>query len=154
KRVYVGCFLLLVSCGFVFLTIYINKRKSIGWLIKKNLIAVGVLFFVLQFLDVKGWVARYDLNLWRENPERQMLAGFYDEMGPAGWPMLIEMVKSGGSGQAIELARTQYWKAISIQIRRSEEFSWPEYEWRTCRLRKQLLESNQTKVRKLNKKSE
>lgn len=76
KRIYAGCFLVLVGTGFVLLALFVWKRRSFNWLAGRNAVAAFVLFFVLQFADVVSAVARYNLARWQAG-------GCEPDIGPA-----------------------------------------------------------------------
>ena len=65
QRIYVGCFLLLVTTGFGLLAWHVARDGSLRTLIFRNVLAIFALFFVLQFPDVAGYVARSNVNQWR-----------------------------------------------------------------------------------------
>jgi hypothetical protein len=99
KRVYVACFLLLVSLGFGLLCHHVARGRMASRLIWHNVLATFALFFVLQFLNVTGWIARQNFS----RPERQenswINVPYNANLGPGSWPALIEIAGSLPAGQ-------------------------------------------------------
>jgi len=93
KRVYVGCFLLLVITGFLFLAWSIVWSRGMHWLVARNLLATFLLFFVLQFPDVAGVVARYNVARWQREPTRGLDLDYIVELGPTAWPVLVQLAE-------------------------------------------------------------
>jgi hypothetical protein len=91
KRVYVGCFLALVMTGFLLLAWSIERAKGLRWLFSWNLLATCALFFLLQFPDVSGAVARYNVARWRHEPGRVLDLDYLVDLGPNAWPALVEI---------------------------------------------------------------
>ena len=91
KRVYVACFLLLVTLGFVFLCAQVRRGRAATALIRRNAVATFALFFVLQFLDVIGWVCRY--NVGRGDGSGLNVA-YQLTLGPDAWPVLLRATES------------------------------------------------------------
>ena len=95
KRVYVACFLLLVTLGFAFLCVHVQRGRDASRLIWRNAMATFVLFFVLQFLDVIGWVCRYNVERWQFLPDRFPFNVAYQlTLGPDAWPILLKAARS------------------------------------------------------------
>ena len=91
KRVYVGCFLLLVTSGFLSLGWSILRERGLHWLISRNLIATFALFFALQFPDVIGAVARYNVARWEHEPQRGLDIDYLVSLGPNALPSLVRV---------------------------------------------------------------
>lgn len=128
KRVYVGCFLLLVAAGFLLLSWFVQRRRSFNWLIGRNVIAVWVLFFVLQFVDVAGFVARYNVARWKKN--QPLDVEHLANLGPTAWPQLIEVAlskKQPEASRAHELAVYYGFQEVSNDWR---GFQWHDYHGR------------------------
>ena len=94
KRVYVACFLLLVTLGFAFLCVHVRRGRDASRLIWRNAVTTFVLFFVLQFLDVVGWVCGYNVGRRQAMPERFGLNVPYQlTLGPDAWPVLLKAAR-------------------------------------------------------------
>lgn len=83
-------FLILVLTGFVILAIYVQKRKSFGWLWKCCIAATFILFYFVQFCDTPQWVAAYNVAEWQKHPDRRLDANYLFELGPTAWPYIPE----------------------------------------------------------------
>ncbi len=95
KRVYVGCFLLLVSLGFGLLCLHVARGRDTGTLIWRNTIATFALFYVLQFANVADWVCRHNFERWQRSSERVGInIGYQLNLGSDAWPALIEFAGS------------------------------------------------------------
>ena len=94
-RVYVGCFLLLVTAGFVLLTIHVVARKGLTWLVLTNVAATFTLFFVLQFPDVARWVAESNVARWQNDPKRTLDVEYLSSLGASAIPSLIRVADTG-----------------------------------------------------------
>ncbi len=93
-RVYVGCFLLLVTVGFGLLAWHVARGGSLGTLLWRNVLATFALFFVVQFPDVTGWVARFNVAQWQREPTRTLDLAYLEALGPGAWPALIAVASS------------------------------------------------------------
>jgi hypothetical protein len=103
KRVYVACFLLLVTAGFVCLCLHVWRGRAASQLIWRNAAATFVLFFVLQFLNVAGWICRWNLERWQRSGSVSVLGLAYDlTLGPSTWPVWVETVKNLPPGKPRE----------------------------------------------------
>src|SRR4030095_7770725 len=103
KRVYVACFLLLVTTGFAFLCLHVWCGRAASRLIWRNAAATFVLFFVLQFLNVAGWICRWNLERWQRSGSVSVLCLAYDlTLGPSTWPVWVETVKNLPPGKPRE----------------------------------------------------
>ena len=90
KRIYVGCFLLLVSTGFILLAIFVWKKRTLNWLLGRNAVATFSLFFVLQFTDVVRVVARYNFAIWQAGG-RESDTAYLATLGPSAWSTLRDI---------------------------------------------------------------
>jgi hypothetical protein len=94
QRVYVFCFLLLVAAGFALLIFHIIRNRNLNWLILSNGLAAIALFFILQFLNIAGWVARYNVTQWELDSRRPLDIKYLETLGPAAWPALAQAADS------------------------------------------------------------
>jgi hypothetical protein len=128
KRVYVVCFLALCAVGFLLLGWFVFARKTFNWLLGSSCVAAGALFFILQFANVAGFVAKYNVTLW-ERDGRTLDVGYITSLGPGAWPYLAKLSRS--ENQEIAGQSRRYIEAIlgaeadrdwrALQIRRDRE---------------------------------
>ena len=113
QRVYALCFVLLVAAGFVLLAVHISRNKNLNWLILSNALATLALFFVMQLLNVAGWVANYDVRHWEREPKRVLERGLLQGLGSPAW-FAVERVAASGRPEA-------QWAKDWIQLSKSKE---------------------------------
>jgi hypothetical protein len=99
-RVYVGCFLLLVTAGFGLLTVHALRHKGLAWLLLTNLLTTFALFFVLQFLDVRKWVAESNVARWEANRSRNLDVEYLASLGAPAIPSLIRVAEMPDRAEA------------------------------------------------------
>ena len=110
-RVYVGCFLLLVTVGFALLAVHVLRHKGLGWLLLTNLVATFALFFVLQFLDVQKWVAESNVARWEADRTRTLDVEYLGSLGASAFPSLIRVAETADRPEAHEaFIKIQKWK--------------------------------------------
>ncbi|KAF0094741.1 MAG: hypothetical protein E1N59_1745 [Puniceicoccaceae bacterium 5H] len=130
KRVYVLMFLLLVAVGFGLLVWYIHRRKSFGWLVQRNLVAVFAVCFLNQFLDVRAFVAWRDLEQWRRG-EMTLDAGFLLQLGYHRWWLIREALREPGEGDVERLLAamkgSRRYRGAPAQV--ADELPWPAWTW-------------------------
>lgn len=132
KRVYVGFFLLLVTCGFLSLAWSIMHGRGLHWLISRNLIATFALFFALQFPDVTGAVARYNVVRWEREPRRGLDLDYLVSLGPNALPSLVRVAKNSREPWIAAQARD---RANSIAVVEAELLK--ERDWRSWQMRRE-----------------
>ena len=93
RRVYVGCFLALVTTGFLLLAWSMVRGKGLHWLISGNVLATFALFFALQFPNVAGAVARYNVAQWERDLRGGLDLDYIVELGPDAWPILVQIAR-------------------------------------------------------------
>ncbi len=129
-RVYVAVFLLLVSAGFILLGIKILRDKSFHWLVLSNALATFVLFYAVQFLNVDGWVADYNVDRWIKHADKPLDVGYLSSLGPPAWPALRKAaVDPRGLPASLE-ARGSLNTALEIEHSANEHRSWKSWQWR------------------------
>ena len=110
-RVYVGCFLLLVTVGFALLAVHVLRHTGLGWLLLMNLIAIFALFFVLQLLDVQKWVAESNVARWEADRTRTLDVEYLGSLGASAFPSLIRVAETADRPEAHEaFVKIQKWK--------------------------------------------
>ncbi len=139
-RVGVGLFLLLVMTGFVLLGYYIIQKKSFRWLVGSNVISTFTLFYFLQFTNLNGWIADYNVKQWLNEKGRPLDIFYLKRLGPPAWPALLQVAADQrGFSETKEVAR----ELIQIfVINRSQipKQTWQSWQWRKSKLTKQLQE--------------
>lgn len=89
KRVYVVLFLILVLSGYVLLVYAFRKHKDLRWLVGSNMVLIFSFFAFQQFLDIPGFVAGRNLELYREGEIQFPDWAFVDSLGSAALPLLV-----------------------------------------------------------------
>jgi hypothetical protein len=92
-RVGVVLFLALVIAGYALLTIYFWRGKGLEWLLRANVLATFCLFFIVQFIDLNGAVAGYNVDRWLQPGARPRDVVYLASLGHAGWPAMIKLGK-------------------------------------------------------------
>lgn len=95
QRVYAIAFVLLVAAGFGLLAVHIARNRSLNWLLLSNGLATLTLFFAMQFLDVAGWVAQYNVSRWEHSPKKSLDLSYLASLGAPAWPALARVAESG-----------------------------------------------------------
>ncbi len=107
KRVYVACFLLLVTLGFAYLCAHVRRGRGASRLIWRNAVTTFALFFVMQYLDVIGWVCRYNVERGPASGQGYHFNVAYQlTLGPNAWPVLLQaerILPDGGLREDLRL---------------------------------------------------
>jgi hypothetical protein len=131
ERVYVGCFLLLVVTGFLLLAWHVAREGNLNTLIFHNALATFALFFLLQFANVAGWVAHYNVSRWEREPNRELDVAYLASLGPGAWPSLVEVASAATVRDATRTqARVALWQIAANEAKRLETAGWPSWQWR------------------------
>ena len=134
KRVYVACFLLLVTLGFAFLCAHVRRGRAASGLIWRNAVATFALFFVLQFLDVIAWVCRYNVERGPARGEGHNFNIAYQlTLGPNAWPVLLRAAETLPQGRVREDLRIGLREVARTQRSRPWEADWRERQFRRDR---------------------
>jgi hypothetical protein len=128
-RIYVGCFLLLVTAGFVLLAWHIVFDGRLNALIFRNVLAVFLLFFVLQFLDVAGYVAQFNVAQWRNDRTRTLDSEYLESLGPGGWTALAAVAVANDR-------RTPDVMEVRDRVRRLARAERHPFDWRSFQIRR------------------
>lgn len=139
-RVYAISFVLLVAVGFALLAIHIAWKRSLNGLILSNGLATLVLFFVMQFLNVGGWVAHYNVVRWKLNPQKGLDLDYLVSLGAPAWPALKQAAKAGLPGSRDAAKRLEH--SIGRERNDREHRDWRSWQARRaiyCRLLKIYL---------------
>ena len=138
QRFYVGCFLMLVTSGFALLAWHVARDGDINTLIFRNTLATFALFFTLQFLNVAGHVAHYNVQRWQHEPGRTLDVAYIQSLGPDAWRALGDIAfttatRANERTQAAEILRgiaaaekerAEYTDWRSLQIRHEHQSRW------------------------------
>jgi len=136
QRVYVAFFVALVAAGFGLLARYVPGHKTLGWLLWRNAQAVFVLFFIVQFLDVRGAVARWNVGQWERKSGGALDVEYLARLGPPAWPELYRVYQSK------DVSASQKQAGEKLAAARSEAVSFlaeTGKDWRGWQGRKALL---------------
>ncbi len=137
-RVGVALFLLVVVMGFGLLTIKILFNRPIRWLLGANAVATFTLFYALQFLNIAGFVAGYNLAAWERNPSHALDIAYLVELGPPAWPALIQAAHQQQDPYLALEAKVKLREALSAEEKRMADLSWPSWQWQRHRMAGQL----------------
>jgi len=145
-RVYVGCFLLLVTLGFGLLTLHVVTHRGLGWLLVMNLGATFALFFVLQFLDVAKFVAETNVGHWEKDNRRTLDVDYLASLGTSAVPSLIKVAETPGRSEA-------HAAFAVLQCRKPDARAWlAQLNWRSWQHRKvghtRLLAEHEVRTRR------
>jgi len=140
-RVNLVLFLALVAAGFGLLAIRVWRQRTLGWLLHANMVATFFLFYTVQFLDTEGFVAPYNVNLWKNSNEMRALdLPYLESLGPAAFEPIECVARSGESDYAKTAA--QYIKNARVESgERLEKTPWASWQFREMRWRRKLLAS-------------
>lgn len=121
-RVFVGCFLLLVSTGFVLLARHVLRPGNLNRLLRHNAAATFILFFTVQFCDVGGWVARANVARWQAEPLRVIDVVYLGTLGPGAWPSLVALAEQSRSASIAVVSRRVLAQLAEEERQRLEHF--------------------------------
>ena len=134
KRVYVACFLLLVTLGFIFLCAHVRRGRAVSGLIWRNAVATFALFFVLQFLDVIAWVCRYNVERGSSPGQGYGFNIAYQlTLGPNAWPVLLRAAETLPQGQVREDLRLGLREVARTNSSRPWDANWRAHQFRRDR---------------------
>lgn len=139
-RVHVVMFLILVSIGFILLTIRIIQQRSSMWLVGANLLAVFGLFYVAQYLDVRGLVANHNVEVVIEGqrPAADLDIEYLIQLAPESWPALRKMTEH----PQVFGDRAQVAAGILDRLADQELMLAANEDWRSWSLRRSRLRHN------------
>lgn len=132
QRVYAIAFVLLVVAGFALLALHIARGGSLNGLILSNALATLTLFFVLQFLNVAGWVANYNVAQWehkRRDAGKALDIDYLARLGPPAWPALARVATSTPREVASE-ARQRLEASYTNEAERRATGNWRSWQAR------------------------
>lgn len=133
KRVYVACFLALVTLGFAFLCAHVHHGRKAGRLVWRNAVTTFALFFVLQFLDVIHWVCRYNVERGTANAGAMGFNVAYQlTLGPDAWPVLLNAARELPPGALVDDVRLGLRELATTHLA-LEKRNWREAQFRRDR---------------------
>lgn len=138
-RVYVGCFLLLVTAGFGTLVWKIRNERTMGWLVLANIRLTLALFFALQFVDVAGQVAHANVSQWVNNRDRGLDINYLSSLGPSAWTALDRVAGEVHSPIVSYEARERLESFAEEQQARLAQADWRSWQVRRDRLARWLI---------------
>lgn len=138
RRMQVGLFLVLVTIGFILLSIYIIRKRSLNWLLSSNFIAASLFIFSLQFLNIGEYCVDSAIRKIKENPDLNFDAHFFNSVGISGW-RLLEVMANDEEHQRIE-ARF-HWKELQRNLtEKPTPFHWQNMAYYPYHESKELCE--------------
>jgi hypothetical protein len=138
-RIYVACFLLLVTVGFGLLAWRIVKSKNLGWLLLTNLLATFALFFCIQFPDVARWVADYNVARWQQDASRTLDVAYLATLGHSAYSALSTVAETPGRSEAHE-AFVFFQSKKEYERERLATLNWRSWQTRPVRNARFLVE--------------
>ncbi len=140
-RVHVCTFLVIVATGYGLMAWRIARQKSLNWMIFSNAAAVFAIFYLVQFVDVNGFIARYNTRCWLENRKKDLDINYLYRLGPSALPELarIEFQAKGtpeakGAGMELERARAKW---------EGGETDWRSWQWRAAKMRNRVFSTGE-----------
>jgi hypothetical protein len=138
KRVYVLCFLGLVLVGYSFLAIHVHRGGGLARLLWRNTLVAFALFYVMQFLDVGGYVSRWCARKTIAEATWGFDVTYWSTQGSTAWPALLAVANGPEGHPQRENART-----LIEQLRKDEASTqppdWRAWQWLEAKNRAQLL---------------
>jgi hypothetical protein len=113
-RLSVIIFLVLVGVGYMLLTIKIMKDRSLSWLVGGCVLAIFATFYAMQFLNLAGWSANYNVARWEKDRTRNLDVAYLIELGPPAWP-------ARHRAQALEPSIQNIWQREGLLFTRNGE---------------------------------
>jgi hypothetical protein len=135
-RVYVVLFLLLVTCGFVTLAFHVHRQRSLNWLILSNLLATFTVFYLVQFADVAGFVARSNVARWKDH-HGKLDVDYLARLGPSASPSLLAAARFDQTDDSA--LRTQLAKTQSSEAQYLASLTWRSWQARHVYYARELL---------------
>jgi uncharacterized membrane protein (UPF0136 family) len=142
-RVYVGFFLVLVMTGYGLLTWHIRHDGSLNRLIFHNVLAIFALFFVVQFLDVAGFVARFNVAQWRRDHERTLDLDYLESLGPGGWRALCSLAADEEEPMpaVVRHAKGRVARLNVSELERRGRANWRSFQFREDRAGREVIKT-------------
>ena len=125
KRISLGLFLALVTVGFLFLSLHVLRPDFLR-LLRRNIVATFVLFYIVQFFNITGISAHWNVSQWQNDPKWTLHLDYLLSQGPDAWKDLARVATSRGkeTNPQVELARQQVTKLASREKYRMDSADW------------------------------
>jgi hypothetical protein len=140
-RVHVCTFLAIVAAGYGLMAWRIIRGRSLNWMILSNAVAVLAIFYVVQFIDVNGLVARYNAQCWLEDRRKRLDMNYLCRLGPSALPELARIEhQAKGTPEA---------KAAVLELNRARnawegrKADWRSWQWRAAQMRNRVFSSGE-----------
>jgi hypothetical protein len=143
-RVFVGCFLMLVTCGFLLLGREIWKGMNLGRLFFANAITTFALFFTLQFCDVGTWVANWNVARWIKGDHASIDIDYLVSLGPKGWPGLSTIASSDRNAAVTAEVRFRLSEIANAERESARQTDWRSFQARRAARRAKLFDRMKT----------
>jgi len=137
-RVSVVLWIALVYCGFVLVIIKVARTWGAWRLVKANIMATLVLFYIAGFLNIDGLIADYNVERYLQNKTNQMDIVYLADLDYNALPAIAKL----------EYARDMKVRQEADRILRAEVKKemkhyrdWRTYHWRRDRVMKKLYEA-------------
>jgi hypothetical protein len=142
-RVNLAFFLVLVATGFVLLAIHIWRQRPLGRLLHANMLAAFCLFYTVQFLDTKAFVAGYNVDLLEEaGHTRELDLSYLESLGPPAFEALERAAQSEPAGIGENVAA--YIKTSREKAREQLDHTpWTSWQLREMRCQRKLFARTQ-----------
>jgi hypothetical protein len=139
-RVHVVYFLLLVTTGFLLLAIKVWQRHTLGWLLNANVLATFFLFYTVQFLDTRAFVARYNVDLWQASGQtRHLDLNYLESLGPSAYGAIETVAESSGGGVLAIEANQYLQNEHDAAQNRLASTPWPSLQLRDLFYQRKLI---------------
>lgn len=145
KRIHLGCFLALVTLGFVFLVLHVVRGPDLRRLLWRNTAAVFVLFYSLQFINTTGIAAQWNLNAFAAGNGLDM--AYLLQQGENAWPQLVQAAQSERTLSEVIRAREEVRKLAEQEKKRLAGQDWREVQTRRDASARRVIAAAQTMER-------
>ena len=92
--------------------------------------ATFVLFFALQFPDVNGAVARYNVSRWEREPQRGLDLDYLVTLGPNALPSLVRVAKNTRQTSIAREAQERIDSLAAVESQLLKERDWRSWQTR------------------------
>jgi hypothetical protein len=138
-RVHVGTFLVAVVLAYLVIALRILGERSLNWMASCTALAVFGLFYLVQFVDVNGWVARYNVSCWLEHRGKPLDLCYLSQLGPTALPELARLEREAPGTPAAAAAANQLAAARAKRAERGSD--WRGWQWREAAAENQVFSS-------------
>jgi hypothetical protein len=136
-RVHVVTFLVIVAAGYALLAWRIHFGKSLNWLVLANALAVLSVFYVVQFIDVPGLVARYNTTRWLEGKTKTLDLTYLRELGAPAFPQFARLQREAPDTREAKCVRYDLRETMACW--RGSPVNWRAWQWRSASIENRLF---------------